>query len=74
MSASVEAGALLFCGAAMTAAKRSGNLWLLGLLAALALGFIGRQIIVGDVAALIAQLWVSVMGAVLRLWGSLFGF
>ena len=58
----------------MTAAKRSGNFWLLGLLAVLTLALVGRQIIMGDVAALIAQLWVSVMGAVLRLWGSLFGF
>lgn len=59
----------------MTAAKRSsGGAWLLGVLAALFAAFTARQIIVGDVAALIAQLWVSVMSAVLRLWGSLFGF
>lgn len=58
----------------MAEAKRSGGLaWLLWAGFALALVFVGRQVLVGDAASLIAHLWVAVMDIVFKLLRPLFG-
>ena len=56
------------------AAKQSRGVWLMGLIAVVIAAALLRQLIAGDVARLIAQLWISCMDAVMRLLAPLFGF